>query len=177
MPAIPWSLRLIQTLQRPFSRIRRNHGLEHATIHILSRRFPHTSMAGHSDADGFWLLGDLPTEAVQQAVAEALRRLRAGEHELAVHPNCGTNLVTAGTLAGLAGGLAMMGTGRRWRDRLERLSLAASLATLALLVAQPLGIFLQREVTTSGDPETLEVVDITPTRRGRMKAHRVRTRG
>ncbi len=169
---------LRQVVEVPLvSRIRRNHGLEHATIHILSQRFPNTPMAGHSDTDGFWLLGNLPTEAVQQAVRDALTRLRAGERDLAVHPNCGTNLVTAGTLAGLAGGLAMMGSGRRWRDRLERLSLAATLATLALIVAQPLGNFLQREVTTSGDPQSLEVVEIIPTQRGRMRAHRVRTRG
>ena len=59
-------------------------------------------MAGHSTAAGFRLMGEIPTEAVQSAVEEALRRLQAGESKLAVHPNCGTNFVTAGTLSGLA---------------------------------------------------------------------------
>jgi hypothetical protein len=82
------------------SSIRRNHGLEHATLHILSQRYPGLSMAGHSNSTGFWLFGDVPTEAVKSAVDEALQRMRSGEHNLAVHANCGTNFVTAGTVAG-----------------------------------------------------------------------------
>ena len=62
-----------------FSRIRRNHGLEHATIHVLSRMRPRARMAGHSDPGGFWLLGELSSEDVYTAVEEALTRLRAGE--------------------------------------------------------------------------------------------------
>ena len=49
------------------SRIRRNHGLEHATIHILSKKFPGARLIGHSDARGFWLVGDLTTEPGQGA--------------------------------------------------------------------------------------------------------------
>ena len=86
-----------------FSRIRRNHGLEHATLHVLAQRHPKISMAGHSNATGFWLLGDVDTEDLSDAIEEALRRMRSGERNLAVHPNCGTNFVSAGTIAGLAG--------------------------------------------------------------------------
>ena len=35
------------------------------------------------------------------AVDEALRRMQAGERELAVHPGCGTNIVASGLLAGV----------------------------------------------------------------------------
>jgi len=159
------------------SRLRRNHGLEHATLHILAKRYPGRPLAGHSDNGGFWLLGDVPTDGLQAAVDEALRRMHAGEHKLAVHPNCGTNFVAAGSLAGMAGLLGMVGAGERRRDRLERLPLVASLATLALMLAQPLGLSLQKHITTSGVPGDLEVVSITPSRRGRVKAHRVVTRG
>jgi len=159
------------------SRIRRNHGLEHATLHILAKRCPGCKMAGHSDFRGFWLLGDVPTEQVHEAVQEALRRMRAGEHGLAIHPNCGTNFATAGTLAGLAGVMGMWGVGSRKRDKLERLPLVATLATLAIILAQPLGLGVQRHVTTSGVPGNLEVVEIIPTQRGRMKAHHILTRG
>ncbi len=165
-------------LDMPFiSRIRRNHGLEHASLHILSERFPGVSLAGHSDTGGFWLLGNVPTAEIQSAVNEALRRLRAGERQLAIHPNCGTNFVTSGTLAGVAAGLAMFGAGRRLRDKVERLPLAASLATLALIAAQPLGLLLQETVTTSGEPGALEVAEIVPSRNGRLDVHRVATRG
>lgn len=170
---------LLQTLLSafPVSRIRRNHGLEHATLHILSERYPKINLAGHSDMGGFWVLGDVSTEEVESAVNEGLDRMRNGEHNLAVHPNCGTNFVTAGTFAGVAASLAMLGVGRRFRDKLERVPLAASLATVALMFAQPMGLIIQERVTTSGAPEALEVVDIVPSHRGRIKAHRVITEG
>lgn len=162
---------------RQVSRIRRNHALEHATLHILSQRYPKLSLAGHSNTSGFWLLGDVPTEDVESAVSEALSRMQAGEHRLAIHPNCGTNFVTSGVMAGVAGAVAMFGAGRSWRDKMERLPLAASLATLALILAHPLGLKFQERVTTDGVPGTLEVVEITRNRRGRLNAHRVITRG
>jgi hypothetical protein len=161
----------------PLARVRRNHGLEHATLNMLSRRFPRKSMAGHSNLSGFWILGDISTEDLQSAVDEALERLQNGERNLAVHPNCGTNFVTTGVLAGLAGGLAMFGAGKRVRDKLERLPLAMVLATLTLILTQPLGSLVQERVTTSGDPGGLSVVEIVPTQRGRLKAHRVVTQG
>jgi hypothetical protein len=157
-----------------FSRVRRNHGLEHATIHMLSKRGL-GPVVGHSDTGGFWLLGDLKTEDVRAAVEEALSRLRAGERQLAIHPNCGTNLVTSGVLAGLAGAAAMSGAGSRRRDRLERLPFAAFLATLALLLARPLGARLQQRVTTSGMPGDLEILDIRATTRAGQTAHRITT--
>jgi hypothetical protein len=165
----------------PVLRIRRNHGLEHATLNILSQRFPHLHLAGHSDFKGFWIVGDVPIEAVRDAAEEALSRMRAGESRLAVHHNCGTNYVTSGMLAGVAGVIAMIGVGRRWRDKLERLPLAMSLATLALIVGMPLGTLVQARVTTSGDPGDMHIVEIMTKLRGPadggLKAHRVITRG
>jgi hypothetical protein len=161
----------------PISRVRRNHGLEHATLHILAQHHPRTSMAGHSDLGGFWILGDVSTEDVQSAVDEALARMKAGEEDLAVHPNCGTNFVTAGTMAGFAAWFALFGAGRRLRDRLERIPLATTLATVALIVAQPVGLALQAHVTTSGKPGNLTVVEVIPSNQGRFQAHRVITEG
>jgi len=163
--------------QPVISRIRRNHGLEHATLHVLAEKGPGRSMGGHSNPTGFWLIGKIPTEEITQAVHEALRRLRAGEHHLAVHPGCGTNFATAGTMAGLAGVIGMWGVGERKRDKLERLPMVATLATLALILAQPFGSTLQKHITTSGDPENLEIIEISPAQRGRLKAHRIITRG
>ena len=161
----------------PFiSRIRRNHGLEHATLHVLSKRYPKQSMAGHSDVGGFWVIGDVSLEDVYEAVEEALSRLRDGEKNLAVHRNCGTNFVTSGIMAGLAAGVAMFGVGRRTRDKLERLPFAMFFATLALIFSQPLGFLIQERVTTSAEPGELQVIEIVASRRGGMKAHRITTR-
>ena len=161
----------------PISRIRRNHGLEHATLHLLSKRYPKINLAGHSDVGGFWILGDVETEDVRETVDEALLRMNSGEEDLAVHPNCGTNFVTAGTFAGIAASVAMLGVGKTLRDKVERVPLAASLATLALMFAQPMGLIIQERITTSGVPAGLRVVDIVPSQKGRIRAHRVVTEG
>lgn len=159
------------------SRVRRNHGLEHATLHVLSRRHPGQPLSGHSDTGGFWLVGNLPTEEVYSAAQEALVRLNAGERSLAVHQNCGTNYVISGSMAALAAFVALFGAGRRLRDRLGRLPVAASLSVVALIIAQPLGLIVQQKVTTDGVPGTLEVVKIVSTLRGGTLTHRVLTKG
>ena len=107
-------------LEAPFiGETRRNHALEHATIHILSERFPGRPMAGHSNPTGFFLIGDLPTEHVREAVAEALTRLQNGEWQLAIHEGCGTNYVVTGGLAALFAFAGMSGTksNRRMLDQ------------------------------------------------------------
>lgn len=159
------------------SRLRRNHGLEHATLHMLARQNPRRPLGGVSDPGGFWLVGDLTTDEVMRAVQEALQRLQAGEETLAVHPNCGTNFAAAGLLAALASLLAMSGSGRRLRDKLERLPLAVTLATLALVLARPLGLLFQARVTTSGRPQGLEVASVVRADVGPLRLHRVLTRG
>jgi hypothetical protein len=159
-----------------FSRVRRNHGLEHATLHILAERHPGQPLAGHSDFAGFWIVGDLETDDLRSAVEEALSRLNAGEGKLAIHPNCGTNFATAGVMAGSAAFMAMTGAGKSIREKLERLPLAMTLATIALILAQPLGLAVQENVTTSGRPGALRIVRINA-QPGRIKAHRVVTAG
>ncbi len=161
----------------PLSRVRRNHGLEHATIHLLSHANPRRSLAGYSDASGFWLVGNVTTPELRQAAETALARMKAGERGLAVHPNCGTNFLVSGTVAGLAGAAAMLGVSNRWSDRFDRMMVAVMLATLGLIAAQPLGFHIQRNYTTSGVPGSLEIVDIYAVERGGIPTHRVLTKG
>ena len=159
------------------SRIRRNHGLEHATLTALAMRYPRGRIAGYSDPGGFWIVGNVETEVLAEAATEALERLRKGERSLAVHPNCGTNFAVAGLFAGVAGALAMLGSGKRMRDKLERLPLAAALATLALIIAQPLALRIQAQVTTSGEPGDLAVTQVLCRQKDGLTIHRVTTRG
>ena len=158
-------------------RVRKNHGLEHATIHVLGERARRGGMAGRSDRHGFTLYGDVPTEVLADACEWALQRLRAGERGLAIHPYCGTNFVTAGVLSSVVAALALLGAGRGWRARLARLPRLISLMTAALILAQPLGLAIQRDVTTSGDPGGLQIVSIKRRRIGALTFHRVETRG
>jgi len=157
-------------------RTRRNHGLEHATITLLSQKQRGLSLAGRSTPRGFYLYGEVSSDSVHEAVHDALRRMKNGERHLAVHPNCGTNFVVAGLAAALAAFLGFVGA-RDWKARAERLPLVASLATLALIFAQPVGLTLQRDVTTSGDMREMEVVSITRSMMGLVPVHFVTTHG
>jgi hypothetical protein len=161
-------------------RVRRNHALEHATVHILSQRHPEATIYARSQPSGLVVFGDLPTDEVAKAVEEALMRLRGGEHQLAVHPNCGTNLVTAGGLSGLAAVLAMrvQQIGQKKRDLRQLVSslpLVILAATAALLFAQPLGQTLQLYVTTDADVGTLHVTEISRRSQGKLVFHVVNT--
>ncbi len=149
-------------LKAPYiRRVRRNHALEHATIHVLSRRVSGLRMAGRSDAGGFVLIGEnVPTEQVVRAVSDALARLRRGERNLAIHPNCGTNLVTTGYLTSFTAWMVTQGSNRRGESFGERLPVLMLSMIGAVLVSKPLGTWLQRHVTTDGDPADTEVMRI-----------------
>jgi hypothetical protein len=54
--------------------VRENHALEHATIVLLSKRFPEARLSGVSFASGFFVFGDVPTEAVRPVAEQALAR-------------------------------------------------------------------------------------------------------
>ena len=162
------------------SRTRRNHALEHAVIHLLGRTHPGLAIFARSTPRGLVVYGDLSTEELVKAVTEALERLRKGESRLAVHPNCGTSLVTAGTLSGLAA-LATMGlqrVGSRKRGVLPflgALPLAILASTAALIFSQPLGLRLQAELTTDPNIGPLHIVSIIRRNQGKLVFHTIRT--
>jgi len=149
--------------------LRQNHAMEHATVTLLSQRIPGVSLVGRSDLQGFTLFGDLDTGTIEEVSGEALARLQGGEAGLAVHPNCGTNLVTAGMLSGLAATLAVSGRNRSWADRIPASLLAA---TLALIVAVPAGRWMQENVTTSPHVEGLRITGVIR-QGGPVTRHRV----
>src|SRR5215467_314518 len=84
------------------SAVRQNHALEHATIVLLSKAFPDVRLAGISFAAGFFVFGDVPTEAVMPTAQEALNLLRTTSPELAIHERCGTNLAVTAMVTGLS---------------------------------------------------------------------------
>lgn len=153
------------------SAVRHNHALEHATIHVLTRRRPDLNLVGRSGATGFTIYGDIETRVLEEAVQEALARLNAGEHRLAVHPRCGTQLSTAGMLAGLAAFGAMLGKSESRWDKLPGVLLAS---TLAVIAAQPIGLRVQKQVTTAPDVEGARIAGISRQERGSLIIHRVR---
>jgi hypothetical protein len=157
------------------SRVRRNHGLEHATLNLLAAAHPRQSFAGHSDGGGFWILGEVDTSELEQMTSLALKKLSSGQSKLAIHQNCGTNLLVSGFAAGLAGAAAMIGVGSRPRDKIERIPLITTLSVIALILAKPLGPMLQEKITVSGKPGSLRISSIERHTLNGIPAHRVNT--
>ena len=150
---------------------RRNHALEHATLHVLARTHK-ISMAGHSNPTGFFLLGDLQLEEIANAATEALTRLRAGESGLAVHEGCGTNMATTALLSGTFAWAPLRGANStRWR--LLLIPLAVVFATFGYWLSKPLGPWLQKYITTEADMGNMQITNIVFVRKG---LHRIITK-
>ena len=141
--------------------LRRNHALEHATIVVMMEKEPGRRFNGFSDDSGFFVQGVRPTDDVDGAAREALRRLRAGERGLAVHRNCGTTIVAANLLAAVFF-LCALGVGLYLGWNLYLLILCG--VVLSLLLRVPLSLLLQRFVTTDADLTNAEVGWAEPAR-------------
>jgi hypothetical protein len=135
--------------------VRQNHALEHATIVLLSRKYPDVRFAGISFAAGFFVFGDIPTVDVLPAAQEALLLLRTTSPELAIHERCGTNLAVTALLTGLS---AM--TVARMRRPFGSAN-NVILATMAAMIAsRPLGLTVQRYITTQTPNPSMYINDV-----------------
>lgn len=150
--------------------LRQVHGLEHATVWVLSgaayvsilgdtRDQPsvdNDGLGGLSIERGFYLYGRVKTSDVSRAVNEALRRIKS-EWNLAVHPRCGTNLSVEMILtAGLAwGAFTLLPKGP-----IEQLLGLGVAATAAAQLTPELGRLVQQYITTA-IPFNLRVQDIS----------------
>ncbi len=159
-------MNLVKILQS----VRQNHAMEHATIHVLSSRYPYARMAGRSTTSGFFIYGSVPTQMVANAASEALARLQQGESHLAVHPRCGTYLAVTSLAAGTAAFAASQG---QHRSKLDRLPLALVAATMASVIAQPLAARVQEDITTTPDLDGVFVEGVTRQEHGKYVAHKV----
>ncbi|MGH2508680.1 MAG: DUF6391 domain-containing protein, partial [Ktedonobacteraceae bacterium] len=137
--------------------VKQNHALEHATIVLLSRQFPDVRLAGISFAAGFFIFGDVPTEVILPAAEEALNLLRTSSPDLAIHERCGTNLAVTSILTGVAA--MSVSKMRRPYNTLNNVILAT---TAALILARPLGLTMQRYVTTQTPNATMTLTGVKP---------------
>jgi hypothetical protein len=152
------------------SAVRQNHALEHATIVLLSKAFPDVRLAGVSFAAGFFVFGDVPTEAIKPAAEQALNRLRNGEPEMAIHERCGTNLAVAGILTGLSAmSVAKL---RKPYNTFNNVILAS---TAALVLARPLGLLVQKYFTTRTPNGSMHITGVRPMALFGVPAHFVST--
>jgi hypothetical protein len=138
--------------------VRRNHGVEHATVAVLFSRTGPQRIAGRASADGFFILGHVDDAQLLSCAREALDRMRRGEAELAVSPHCGTNIAVTAALSTLA---TMRAFARHPERALrDRFGDAFTGSIFAIVAAQPLGRLVQRYLTTRADVERMEIVEI-----------------
>ena len=145
---------------RILSQIRKNHALEHATIHILTRTMPNVSFAGYSLNKGYWIYGKAELQDIQKAAEMAYARLKNGEKHLAVHPNCGTNIAMTGLCMAAASMLALKAEGDDDSD-FNRFSALTSAGLIGALIGRPLGPSVQKHITTDADVRDLSIVSIS----------------
>lgn len=163
--------------QIPFIKnTRQNHALEHATMKVLASRFPGVKMMGHSNPGGFVIIADLPTEIVTDAVLEARRRLQAGEADLAVHPNCGTNMATSSLLSGSAAFLTLMGLSRGKEPKWWHVLLSAFVAVPVYILSKPVGPRLQEKYTTDSQIDDLDVTLVRSQKLKNVFLHQITTK-
>ncbi len=146
-------MQLIGTLRGWADSVRRNHGLEHATVAVLLARHGPRRIAGRASVDGFFILGDVDAAELRSCADEALTRLNRGQSNLAVSPLCGTNIAMAGLLAA-TGATLVLSRGRRMFGN------AFTAAMVGALLSQPVGRVVQQHVTTSHDLAGVEVLGV-----------------
>jgi uncharacterized protein DUF6391 len=144
---------------------RRNHAVEHATLHVLARKYKNQNMAGHSNPTGFYLMGNFSKEDIQDAADEAMQRIRAGETGLAIHEGCGTN-IAASTLLPATFAFVPIQQARSTFWKVFLIPFAILLAVFGYFLSKPLGPWLQRNVTTEADLGNMRILDIIPVRKG-----------
>ena len=137
--------------------IRRNHGLEHATVAVLFERYGAQRLAGRASGNGFFILGSVDRDTLDECAHEALHRMQNGQESLAVSPLCGTNIAVTGLFTAAAALLALRRAERQHRK--DGFMSAVTAAMLAVVAAQPAGRWLQQFVTTRGDVDDIEIVE------------------
>lgn len=139
--------------------IRKNHAMEHASIHILTKSHPNIAFAGYSLIKGFWIYGQTELQDIQKAVEMAQARLKNGERQLAVHPNCGTNIAVTGLCTAASSSLALMAESDE-DSSFSRFSALTSAGLIGALIGRPLGPAVQKHITTDANVADLSIVGI-----------------
>jgi hypothetical protein len=145
-------------LRRRLDNIRRNHGLEHATVSVLFARHGPRRIAGRAASDGFYILGRVDEATLRSCAEEALQRMQHGEGGLAVSPLCGTNIAVTGALTAAAT-MATLSRGQGNNTR-TRYGDAFTAAMIGAVIAQPLGRLVQAHLTTRSDLGGFELAGV-----------------
>lgn len=187
--AAPWLIAALVALNLPvlaflFHGIRldraarRNHALEHATIHFLERAGA-PLLSGRADKGGFRIFGRVTAPEIRQAFAEVAVRIEGGMPLPYLSPRCGSNRLTALVLGtALLLGVTLASVVLRPPVAVSAFALAAAVATFHHW-RDRVGQWAQDRFFMATDFETASVRNIRQVRgsnRGGRLLYDVRTR-
>lgn len=152
--------RLKTPIETMVIQIRKNHALEHASIHVLETKYQKKCLSGYSIYNGFFLMGNLTIQEAKDAADLALARLQHGEKQLAIHPGCGTNLAVTGFCTAVGAMITLSGANSR-KERWNRFSSLVSMSSLMVMISRPLGINAQKYITTDAEVSGLRIMGIS----------------
>ncbi|MGI6367981.1 MAG: DUF6391 domain-containing protein [Anaerolineae bacterium] len=152
------------------ARIRKNHALEHATLHMLEQGPLPGPVAAHSDWNGITFYGRVDRDVLCRALTRALSALQAGESHLALHSRCGSTIAVP-VLSGLIIGLLLHHMSHTTRkESASALTLAGVLSPL--LCAEPLALGAQKQLLTDPHVGSAELLTLRTLSFGRITLHR-----
>ncbi len=132
--------------------LRKNHGLEHATVNVLEKEYGYKNIAGFAEESGFYIIGADSKWVVEEAAARGLELMKRGNYGLAIHKRCGTSMTVANFISAVIFLLLLFYTGY---FSIFNMVIAIILANLT---GPYLGQIIQKYFTTSTDIGGMEIV-------------------
>ncbi|NLT74379.1 MAG: hypothetical protein GXX94_09355 [Chloroflexi bacterium] len=152
-------------------RIRRNHAIEHAALHMLAATMARPRLAARSDWAGVTFYGRADPALLSQGLERALDALRNGQRHLAVHPRCGSGLSVASLLAFLPMWATLRSIGPRHRILGTVIAFVSMIS--GLILADPVGKATQAHLLTEPLVSDAHIVSIRSTHQGPLAVSRV----
>ncbi|MGM0436829.1 MAG: DUF6391 domain-containing protein [Bacillota bacterium] len=132
-------------------KLRKNHGLEHATINILEKEYGYNDLAGYAEEDGFYIMGVNNNIYVEEAARKGLNLMKNGKNELAIHKRCGTSMTVANFLSAIIFLFLLFTSGY-----FSILNMIIAIV-VANLIGPYLGQIVQRKFTTTSEVKEMEI--------------------
>ncbi len=154
----------VKTIANPIALVtctRKNHAIEHATIHLLSTMLPGRRFSGVSLPTGFWIAGVADLEDIRKAAEAGLARLANGETRLAVHPNCGTNIAVTAFISAAASMAVSEFRDDEENNLGDTFSSLLTGGMIGAFTGRSLGPKAQKYVTTDADVRGMSIAGIT----------------
>ncbi|MGE0473125.1 MAG: DUF6391 domain-containing protein [Nitrospirales bacterium] len=157
---IPFISGVIQRL-RLTPQERRNHALEHGTIHCFFHKHgPKKKVSGEAKTDGFRIAGIHSTKEIREAFSEFLSLDKQEQWNMAISNRCGSMLFIAQGI-GIISLLTVLVLFGLWHPSPPTVALTLGAQLLLFLgLRLPLGRFLQKHRLLSLDFEDAKILNI-----------------